>query len=170
MQLEAKLTAEDLDDVRKMVRSRFYWLKFLLRNWYGVVLLGFISFGTFIGLLEPKEVNWRAIGILWAIIAAIFGWSFYSVRRSEMRELADLNRALPSSYTLAPQGLKSEGPDGANAFQPWAAFNGMREGRRVVLLLMDGDKRFVMLPTARLQHTERQQFHDLLKSYVPRPA
>lgn len=36
-QFSGKLTEADLNDVRRMLRSKMYWPKLLAKNWYGGV-------------------------------------------------------------------------------------------------------------------------------------
>lgn len=167
MRVAGKLTEADLKEVRKMVRSKWYWLKFALVNWYGLALICIVLWATLAALNGGiNKPNWQAIGLMWAIIAAIVWWSMYRVRSAMSRELAKLNATLPDAITVASDGFKFEGPDGASAFQPWRSFKSMREGQRVVLVDRPGGAGFVILPVAEMPESERQSLRSMLQSSV----
>jgi len=71
MQFRGKLTAADLNDVGKMTRSQIYWLRLLFANWYRTGLMLVMVYATISGLLGPATPSWRAVGLIWAVVAAI---------------------------------------------------------------------------------------------------
>lgn len=150
-----------------MVRPRSYWGKLALRNWYGIGLLVAVAWGTIAGFLGQTKPNWPALGIIWAVIAAILGWSFYRAKQGQAKALTRLNAALSDQVTLANDGVKMDGPNGATRFLPWANFKGWREGARTVLLDQAQANQFVILPIAKMSEIEWQQLRSLLKSQIP---
>lgn len=167
MQFTGKLTQLDVREVQKIARSKWYWPKFLLSNWYGIALLAAITWGTIAGLLGQIKPNWPAFGIIWAVIAVIFGWSFYRTKRGQTKGLTELNATLPDRISLTNEGVKSDGPNGATSFLPWTSFEGWREGQRVLLIDQTGTKRFVILPITGLPDLDRQQLRGFLRSQIP---
>ena len=167
MQFPGKLTEQDLKDVQRIVRSKSYWARLALRNWYGIALLVAVTWGTIAGLLGQTKPNWPALGIVWAVIAGIFGWSFYRAKQGQMRALAKFNAASADQISLANDGVKMNGPNGATRFLPWINFKGWREGSRTVLLDQTQENQFVILPIAQLSEIERQQLRGLLRSQIP---
>lgn len=166
MQISGKLTEADLNDVRKTTRSKTYWLKFLLANWYGTALLIMVVWATISGLLGQIKPNWRAVGWIWAVIGGIVLWAVYNTNRARSREFKQLNATLPDQVSLTSEGLKWDGPNGATGFLPWRNFKGWREGRRVVLVDQREGNRFVMLPLAQLPEIERLPIRQFLQSHI----
>jgi len=167
MEFTGKLSELDLSDVRKTARSKTYWPKFALANWYGILLLVAVTWGTISGLLGQTKPNWSAIAIIWAIIATIFVWSIYRTKRAQTRAFTQLNMTLPDQVNLTNEGVKLDGPNGATSFLPWRSFKGWREGHRVVLIDQTEGNQFVILPVAQLSEIERQQVRSFLQSQIP---
>src|SRR5437868_8530463 len=161
MQLKGKIAQADLNEVRKIVRSKMYWPKFVLANWYGIALLALVVWATIAGLLGAMKPNWRAVGIIWLVIGAIFTWSFYRARTGSTREFSQLNAGLPDWITMANDGITFDGPDGAKSFQPWGSFKSWRAGQRV-FLIDRSQEGFVILPVADLSDVQRQTLRQLL--------
>jgi hypothetical protein len=165
MQFRGKLTEADLEDVRRIVRSKWYWPKLLASNWYGVLLLCAVIWATVAGLLGETHPNWRAVGILWVVILGVFGWVFYTTKKGMAKEFSQLNTTLPDWVSLVDDGVKLSGPQGATAFQPWNNYKGWREGKRVMLLDLQGGG-FMMLPVADLSEIERDSIRQFLRSHI----
>jgi Na+/melibiose symporter-like transporter len=166
MQFTGKLTKADLSEVRKMTRSRMYWLKLLAANWYGTLLILVVTWVTISGLLGQTKPNWQAIAIIWAVVAAIILLAVYRTKRAHARELTQLNSSLPDQISLTKEGVKLDGPNGATGFLPWRNFKGWREGRQVVLVDQGQNNRFVILPVSRLSEIERQTIRQFLQSHI----
>lgn len=167
MEFTGKLTEEDLSEVQKLGRSRMYWPKVLAKNWYATALLLLILWATIAGVVGHNKVNWHAIGIVWLVLAGLFVWTFYRVKRSRARALARLDAALPNQITLTGDGVKMDNTNGATSFMPWNTFKGFREGQRVFLLDQTKANSSVVLPTVRLSENERRSLRDFLRSRVP---
>jgi hypothetical protein len=71
MQFSGKLTQADLNDVGKMTRSRAYWLKLLLANWYGIGLIIAISWAMIAGLMGQTKPNRGGMAIIWVVTIGI---------------------------------------------------------------------------------------------------
>jgi len=167
LKVKGKPTKEDLNDVRETVRSKMYWPKLLLKNWYGLAVLGILTWATILGLIGKAKLNWEGIGLVWAVIVALFSWSFYRARTETVREFEQLNARLPDWITVADKGVTLSGPDGATGFLPWNHFSGWREGRRVLLLDRTQECGFVILPIGELSESERQGLRELLGRIWP---
>jgi len=166
LQFIGKLTELGLRDAQKIARTKMYWLKLLLRNLYGLLLLILVAWITISGLLGYTKPNWRALGIMWAVVAAIIAWVVYNSRKAQTKRLSKLNAALPDHINLANDGVKMDGPNGATGFLPWGNFKGWREGNRVILLHKSEGKNSVLLPVAQLSEMEREQLRQLLRSQI----
>lgn len=163
--LAGKITEQDLADVRSITRSKWYWPKLLAANWYGLGVLGIVLWATVAGLVGSIHPNWRGLGILWLVLLSLFGWAFFSTRRAMSKEFRNLNAALPDWITLADDGVQLDGPNGAKIFNPWSAFTGWREGKRV-FLLETGGERFLILRLEDKPEIERESVKQFLHSHL----
>jgi hypothetical protein len=166
-QIKGKLTEADLNDARRLVRPKTYWLKLVAASWYGILLLGVILWATVAGLVGASHPNWTGLAGIWVVIAGIVAWSFHSTKRTSAKELAALDAARPDWIGLEHPGVTLNGPKGATAFQPWNSFTGWREGKRVLLLDMEAG-RFIIVSVAELPEGEKQSIRQLLDLYVVR--
>lgn len=80
MQLAGKITEGDLNEIRKMARSKTYWPKLIFANWYGLALLGIATWATLSGLIGTMKPNWRAVGLIWLFLAALVAWLIYRMK------------------------------------------------------------------------------------------
>lgn len=118
MELEGKITEPDLNDVGRLMRSTMHWFKLLLPSWHGFALLGAIIWATVLGLMGRTKPNWRAVEIIWLVMFAILGWSFYRTKAQTAREFNELNAKLPDRISIVDEGIKLDGPNGAKASFP----------------------------------------------------
>lgn len=167
MQFNGKLTEADLTDVQKMTRSKTFWVRFFLANWYAVGLVLAILWATISGIIGQIKPNWGAMSLMWAVIAGIVLWSFHNSKGMQARELKQLNAALPDQISLTNDGVKLDGPDGATGFLPWRNFKGWREGQQVMLVDQCQENRVLKLPVAQLSDTQRLPIRQFLQSRIP---
>ena len=168
VRISGKLSIEDLQDVGKVVRSKWYWHRLLLANWYGLALLLVLLWGTVVQIERRDTTHLLGLSLVWLVVAAIFAWALYRSRLSTARDYSELEKNLPDSLTVAPDGVHFDGPDGARAFSPWAHFKCWREGRRVIVLDRSTVNGFAMLPVSHMQAIERESLRRLLGLYLPR--
>lgn len=167
MRLSGKLTEMDVNDLRRMVRSKWYWPRFVLENWYGMAIICILLWASIGGLMGKIHPNWRLVGPMWAVVAAFVALAIYRTKRRMTGEFTRLNATLPDWIHLANDGLKFEGPGGASAFQSWGDFKGWREGGRVMLVDRVEGHGFVILPVGDVSEAERQALRDTLRSQLP---
>ena len=167
MEFVGKLTADDFRDVRRMSRTKMYWVRLVLANWYGVAFLAVFFVATIAGALRQADPNWGVLGFVWAIVAAIVLWSYYRAKNASTRQLDELNRNLPDRLNLTTEGVKLDGPNGESGFIPWKNFKGWREGKRTILLDKTEDNRVFILPVPSLTDVEREPIRQLLRSQMP---
>jgi hypothetical protein len=164
-QFSGKLTEADLNDVRRMLRSKMYWPKLLAKNWYGVLLLGAVLWATVAAATGATHPNWDGIALIWLVIAGIVAWAFYSSRKSIQKESARLNGTLPDTVIFDQNGIRLELPAGAKAYHPWQSFDHWREGERVILLDKQ-DGTFIMLSVAEIPAPERESVRQFLRGSI----
>jgi len=167
MEFTGKLTEPDLKDVAKMTRSKMYWVKLVVGNFYGAALLLIAVWVTISGLLGQTKPNWPGVAVIWALGAGLILLSVYRTRRAWARQVTQLNAALPERISFTNDGVKWDGPNGATGFVPWRNFKGWREGRRVILVDQRDGNRAVMLPVAQLSEIDRLPIRQFLQSQIP---
>jgi hypothetical protein len=118
MQFTGKLTEAELGEAQKLSLPKMYWPKLLLANWYGFGLIAAITWATISGFLGQTKPNWRAMGVIWLVIAGIVLWSVFRTKQERARDLAKLNATLPDQVNFTNDGVKLVEPDGASAFLP----------------------------------------------------
>jgi hypothetical protein len=166
-QFTGKLSQADLNDVGKMTRSKMYWVKLVVANWYGAALLLIVVWATISGLLGQTKPNWRAVAVIWAVVAGLILWTVYRTKRVRAKQLTQMNSTLPDQISFTNDGVKLDGPDGATGFLPWRNFKGWREGRRVVLVDQREGNRAVLILVAQLSEMERLPIRQFLQSHIP---
>ena len=167
IKLSGKLTAEDLEDIGHLVRSKWYWPRLLLRNLYGLFLFGGLLWITVAGLVNHEHLNWRGVGAIWAIVLSLLLFLYFREKKARGRQLTEMEVALPDWITLTAVGLSFDGPNGASSFQPWASYKRWREGKRTLIVDYALHKGFAMLPVSGLSESERQVLRGLLDSHLP---
>lgn len=173
VQFNGKLDHADLNDVYKITRTKMDWVKWFVRNLYALVIVIVLLWVTIAGALGDMHPNWSVVGIIWAALAASYACFFYITnyiaKRNTTKRLAELNATLPDRITLANDGVKLDGPNGANSFFPWPSFKGWRTGQRVILVDQAEGNSAVFLPIAGLSENERVSVQQLLQSQIPPP-
>lgn len=169
MEFSGKLTDDDWKDVGSLTRSKLYWVRLVLVNWYGIALIAVWMWATVAGLRGDTTPNWPAMGIIWAVIFGVFAWAAIRVKRSRASEGARRHAILPDTIRFTSQGVAWEGPDGETGFRPWRQFDGWRQGRRVIVLDRPQVKCSVIVSIADLSDIERQRVSQFLRANVAQP-
>jgi hypothetical protein len=167
LQVRGKLTKQEIKETGKLVRSKWYWPKLLLRNSYGLLLVCGVLWATIAKAISRDTDHWQGIAVIWIVIAAILGLAIVSTRRSARKSLEELNRGLPDSISLNAEGVQTKSGNGATSSRPWSGFKGWRESESIVLLDMAETKGFMMLPLSDLIPAEREVLRGMLRSYLP---
>jgi|SRR5256885_2237424 hypothetical protein len=131
---------------------------------HGAILHSYVA--TISGLLGKSNVNWRGMGIVWAVVVAIFGWALYSTKRERAKGFAALDTSLPDWIAVANDGIHLEGPGGATGFQPWNNYTAWREGKQVALLYTVRKGEITALPLTDVSPPERQVIRGMLESHL----
>ena len=166
LKLSGKLTAEDIDEIGRLARSKWYWPHLLFANLYSIFILGGLLWITVAGLVNGEKLNWRGIGAVWAIFVLLFAFLYFRTKQARRKEISAMAAALPDWITVAASGLHFDGPNGANSFQPWVSYKRWREGKRTVVVEYAAHTGFAMLPTSGLSESERQVLRGLLDSHL----
>ncbi|GGH02575.1 hypothetical protein [Silvibacterium dinghuense] len=165
MKISGSLTPEEYAETARLLQSKSYWPKFILRNFYGAGILIALTAGTISGLLHHTIPNWRSLGIIWVAILVIFAWSIWSVRRNTRKQIAQYNATGPEYFVIEADGLHAQSKTGGNSFQPWSAFSSVKDGKRVQLLMLPGNT-VQILPISSLSLSEQESLRGKLRSLL----
>ncbi len=88
-------------------------------------------------------------------------------RKGTREAVAALDASLPDSLVVSAEGVRLEGPNGAQGFQPWASYSGFREGEHVVLLQRKEKGLYNVLPISAMGTSEREALRGMLGGYLP---
>jgi hypothetical protein len=166
MQFSGKLTEAELNDVRKLLRPRLYWLRWAGSNWYGLSITLVLVWATILGFVGRTKPNWGAVALIWAVLGGIVVFVWYKTWRKQGRELEKINVALPDQINLATDGVKLAGPNGASSFMPWTNFDSYREGQRVIVINQGIGRQLVMLPLGQHSEVGRAAIRQMLQSHI----
>ena len=162
-----KLTLDDLDDLARLVRSRWYVLLFLAANWHGMLLIGALAFATIAAAWNrTPSANWMAILAIWTVVAGIWLWSVFQTRRERVKELAQVNLERADTVRLGPADILLKSHDGQTIVMPWSQFIGWEDGGRVLGLHRSGGRGSLILPIGSLPDVDRQRLRGILASHI----
>jgi hypothetical protein len=166
IKLNGKLSAEDIEDVFRLVRTKWYWPRLIVRNLYGALFLGALLWATVAGLMKGERLNWRGLGLIWAFLLFLVVFLYFRTRQARAKDISRMAAALPDHITVDAKGLHFDGPNGASGFQPWASYRRWREGKRTVVVEYAAHKGFAMLPVSALSQSELQVLRGFLDSQL----
>ena len=167
MEFSGKLTPQDVEDLRRLLRPCLFWIRQIAEGWQGAALLIAIVWATILGILGKTHPIWWAMAAIWAVIIAIVAWTVCKVRREREQELRQLNAALPEKIVFTSAGVTWDETHSQTHFLPWSEFTNWRERGRVVALDGPRGKPAVFVSIAHLSELERQHLRDRLRSQIP---
>ena len=166
MQFSGKLNEAEVKEATRFVRPKGYArrqaLTYVRLGIYAAIVL-WILFATFVRHehIRPSIIVTR---VVFLVLIGVFAYLRY--RRGSREAVANLDATLPDRLTLTAEGVRLEGPNGAEGFQPWASYMGYREGEHVVVLQRRELGLYNVVPVSALGAPEREQLKGLLGSYL----
>ncbi len=166
MQFQGKLNEVEVKEATRFIRPKGYGMRMAMSYTrliiYAVIVI-VILFSSFVRHAHiPPEV--LAIRVVFLVL--IGGASYYRYRKGSRDAVANLDASLPDSLLLSAEGVRLDGPNGAQGFQPWVSYSGFREGEHVVLLQRKEKGLYNVLPISGLGQGERDALRGMLGSYL----
>lgn len=166
MELNGKLTSTELKGVGKLVRSRWYWLRWLVSNVHGLIVMGAILSAAMVTTIHGDRTDWLRILLIWVLFMGICVLAVTKTIRATKRELEKVNRGRPDLIRLTDAGVRTQSSIGVTSDSPWRAFRAWRSNDWVTLLdLAEGDG-YIILPTSGLSASSRQLLAGTLISHL----
>lgn len=153
-----------------MLRTWSYWSKLLMRNIYGLLLLGVFVLVTIHAALTHAQTNWKVFGTIWLVVAALFAWAMFNSRHAIKKDLASYNAGAPRSLEIDKEGLRTGQANGLTSLQPWRAFRSWQDGSSVILLFSGKGNFLQIVPLSDTPPLEVESLRVTLNSYLGPPA
>lgn len=170
MEFEVWFTIEATDEAAQMSHGWSYWPLFLFKNLQGVLIITALLIGGCLllarSIFTPKpDLPQSAIGLLMIAIPIAGFWWF---RRRDIRKatqvLANIN---PLKLKFDSNGLHTSEKNGASNFVPWSAYDGFREGKRVILLRESGTRQYRVIPKNTAPDSDIERIRSAVRSRLP---
>jgi len=160
--LRTEISPEELAEAMKLNRTRMYWPKVFLANWYATLLLIVVLWADLARLAEHKPLQPAGAGLL--LIPAFLLWLYWYRTQGAVRKGAlDLSDT-QGTATMDASGISARASSGATSFIPWGEYSGWDEGVNVFTLTKG--KSFRVLSKRGLSNAELEQMRSLFRSQI----
>ena len=167
MQFLGKLNEIEVKEAARFVRPKGYSARmavsYIRLVVYAVIVLGIL----YASLVQHAHIPPAVVAARVGILLLLGGFSFYRYRKGSKEAVANLDASLPDTLELSAEGVKLEGPNGAQGFQPWGSYAGFREGEHVLLLQRKEKGLYNVVPTSALGTAGREVLRGMVSNYLP---
>ena len=167
MQFDGKLNEAELREATRFVRPKSYSRRMAgmyVRIAVYALIVAWVLFQTFVRHAHiPTSIVVSRI----LILVLIIGFFFFRYRKNTRESVVRLDSSLPDTLALSAEGVRVEGPNGAQSFQPWASYTGFREGQHIVLLRRRESDLYNVLAISSRGDAEREMLRGLLRAHLP---
>lgn len=170
MEFPGKLNAVEIKEATRFVRPKGYNARMAFSYVRMIVYAAIVVFVLFESFYRHAHIPRSVIVTRIVILLIIIGVFYYRYRRGTRQAVANLDATLPDTLSLSTEGVRLNGPNGAQGFQPWASYTGFREGQHVVLLDRKEKGLYNVIAISALDPGQRQQLVGLLQSHLPNDA
>jgi hypothetical protein len=167
MDFSGKLNEVEVKEATRFIRPKGYQSRMTLNYLRLVIYAGIVVFFLFESFVLHKHVPPEVIAVRLVFLVLIIGFVYCKGSR---QAVANLDASLPDTLSLSSEGVRLNGPNGAQSFQPWVSYKGYREGKHVVVLDRKENSLYNVLPISGLQEGDRQNLRGLLQNYLPAPG
>jgi len=162
MQISTEITPDELSQAMRLNRTKMYWPKVLLANWYGTLLLVVIIWAEIARLIDGKPVQPSSLGLL--LIPVFLIWLYWYQTQGNLRRAASQLSDTKGSASIDGKGISSASSSGATSFVPWSEYSGWKEGRDVFTLTTE--KSFRVLTKRNLSEAELEQLRSIFRTQI----
>ena len=133
MRIRATITPSELQEAARMSRSKYFWLRFFVANWYATALCLLLIGVAINALVSGGHPQWGAMGLLFVICSFFIWFSWYRYNRSLPKSASGMSERA-GTLLLGPDGIKMELASGASTFIPWSSYTKWQEGKSVFVI------------------------------------
>ncbi len=166
MQFQGKLNEVEVKEATRFIRPKGYGARMALSYTRLIIYAVIVVAILFASFVRHAHIPPQVLAIRVGLLLLIGGASYYRYRKGSREAVANLDASLPDSLTLSAEGVRLDGPNGAQGFQPWASYSGFREGVHVVLLQRKEKGLYNVLPISGLGSGERGALRGMLGNYL----
>lgn len=162
MQLRTEITPSELTEAMRLNRTRMYWPKVFLANWYATLLLIVVVWAEIARMIDGKPVQPSSLGLL--LIPVFFLWFYWYRTQGAVRKAASQLSDTQGSATIDGKGISANFSTGSISFVPWSEFRGWKEGKDV-FTLTTGES-FRVLTKRGLSESQLEQMRSTFRSQI----
>jgi hypothetical protein len=162
MQLRTEITPDELGQATLLNRTKMYWPKFFLANWYASLLLIAILWAEIARLIEDKPIQPASLGLL--LIPVFFLWLYWYRTQGSVRKAASQLSDTQGSASIDGKGISAAASTGATSFVPWSEYSGWKEGKDVFTLTTG--KSFRVFTKRGLSDAELEQLRSIFRTQI----
>jgi hypothetical protein len=143
MQVRPMLAPSEYKEAAVLIRSKYFWLKFIGANWYATTICIIVVVAFVNSVIQGKYQAMGRATLLLLFGAALIGYSWYRYTSSVAKAFEAQNSAR-ESLSLESDGVHITAKGGATVFLPWSGYSSWKEGKSV--FLVKGDNGSLILP------------------------
>ena len=162
MQLRTELTPAEIAEAMRLNRTRMYWPKVFLANWYATLLLIAILWAEIARLIDGKPIQPGSLGLL--LIPVFLLWLYWYRSQRAVRETASRLSDAQGAASIDGKGISANSSTGATSFVPWSEYSGWKEGEDVFTLTTG--KSFRVLTKRGLSEPELEQLRSIFRTQI----
>jgi YcxB-like protein len=162
LNIRTEVTPDELTQALRLNRTRMYWPKLLLANWYASLLLIALVCAETSRVIEGKPIQPSSLGLLLIPLALL--WLYWYRSNAAIRTAATQMSDTQGSATIDPNGISASSSTGATSFIPWREYGGWKEGTDVFTLTTE--KSFRVFSKRGLNDIDLEQLRSLFRSYI----
>ncbi len=167
MDFSGKLNEVEVKEATRFIRPKGYQTRLILTYARLVVYAGVVFYVLFESFARHQRVPESVIVTRILLLVVLLGFFYFRYRKGSRQAVANLDASLPDTLSLSAEGVRLNGPNGAQGFQPWMSYKGYREGKHVVILDRKEQGLYNVLPISGLQEGDRHSLRGLLQNYLP---
>ncbi len=167
MQFLGKLNEIEVKEAARFVRPKGYGARMALSYIRLIIYAAIVVYILYASVVQHARIPPALIAVRVGILLLLGGFSFYRYRKGSREAVANLDASLPDTLELSAEGVKLEGPNGAQGFQPWGSYSGFRQGEHVMLLQRKEKGLYSVVPTSALGTAGREVLRGMVSTYLP---
>jgi hypothetical protein len=162
MQISTEITPDELSQAMRLNRTKMYWPRFLLANWYATLMLIIIVWAEIAQLVAGKPMRPNSLGLL--LIPVFLIWLYWYRTQGNVRKAASQLSDSKGSASIDGKGITSASSSGATSFVPWSEYRGWKEGNDVFTLTTE--KSFRVFTKRGLNESELEQLRSIFRTQI----
>ncbi len=170
VQIAGKISAEEFEQVRRIVWAPHYRLTLVSRYLMSRLLVAMLAVIVIeivvLSVLKNAAAQHYTFWILGVSCCCLLGWRTFRSQRPTQKQLAKLNQTMPRSVVLGDSGVLLEQEDGVSTHVPWANFAGWQTRGTVAVLAGQKPSNFLVLPMHRCSPEQAEAVKQFLLNHI----